>query len=860
MPARAAVISALLDLCNAACNISLTLSSLHQDDPILASAIRELAVALQHFGAECELAHATLIECGLGRPTLVPGKPTPDVDVTLWDCLSVQTEESALTLQELEQFTKTARGEDTNFAGQAQRPRKVDKPKEKIAHARTKVARHTLDLRFTLHLAQILVGDAGISGTPDSNRTMPSPHVRSQSEQQPLSRTSRIEDMMQMLQTSSATDRHSRISHVESALLRYANHVIVQGTTTVCAGHADSNGTQPLSSIRAAKWLEILGSIRQEQTFLCQPKRVPAIVVAGGHVAATTDSEDDLDIDLVKAALDTGTKAFAEQQWDDANYLLNEALRLLQQLSSHQRIFCDIFDVHYKLAVCAYHVLDYAEAEEALVSLIQESASSDTQRAHVSDATHLLAQLYVRTGHVDDARSECEKALQARRKLLGKQSDAALESLALMAHICVLQDSRAVAKSYLSMIPESRREAILYKVETSLGSIVDHLDFSSLLNPPIPRSSPRSVYEVVPRAQGRVASPDALEMRRNKYDHNASTPESVTHSPMAILPRLESKNHLASPVHLHSRAPSSSAASIAESARTERQQQVIPTHAPNTPTPLRTSQSLETLSLAPKNLTRKDILDKVGCQPRDPIEEAVCASLPLSAFSALVAKKKGFFWSGLRKRVRPERVTALHFAALFGELEMARRLLDAHFDINVVPFGYTTSLTPLHFAIGARQVTMVEFLIANGARPVEPDTWSTLAGQLLSRAWLAKTMSEAERETVAHRIMGIMTTLLKGGWDVNCAIDASGKTVLHQAVSFWTGSYRWDLELRTTVTEWLCEKGADAYARNAEGKTPWDLAVENQHEDIAMILGRYSRQKGLGYGVVEPVELPGYTM
>lgn len=46
---------------------------------------------------------------------------------------------------------------------------------------------------------------------------------------------------------------------------------------------------------------------------------------------------------------------------------------------------------------------------------------------------------------------------------------------------------------------------------------------------------------------------------------------------------------------------------------------------------------------------------------------------------------------------------------------MARRLLGSSFNIDEVLFGYSTILTPLEFAIGARQVDMVEVLIANGA-------------------------------------------------------------------------------------------------------------------------------------------------
>lgn len=80
------------------------------------------------------------------------------------------------------------------------------------------------------------------------------------------------------------------------------------------------------------------------------------------------------------------------------------------------------------------------------------------------------------------------------------------------------------------------------------------------------------------------------------------------------------------------------------------------------------------------------------------------------------------------------------------ELEMARRLLAANFDVNKVPELSTTNLTPLNFALGARQVAMVPLLAANGAEQIELYTWPILAGQLMNRSRLKNTTSVAERE------------------------------------------------------------------------------------------------------------------
>ena len=585
------------------------------------------------------------------------------------------------------------------------------------------------------------------------------------------------------------------------------------------------------------------------------------------------DSDDDLDIDIAKAALDTGTKAFEAHEWEEADSLFQEALQVLQQLRKQQRAFYDFFNVHYKLAVCAYHTQKPTDAEKALMSLVQQSASSDEQREYIYDAAHLLSLLYIRMGQVDRARVECEKALQARRRLLGKQSDAALESTALMAHVYILLNNRARAKSCLAMIPEARRDAVLRTVEESLGMKVEHLGPSS----PLTRSTSEDSNLTVKRIQSRLSAYSFGMPFENRCYGPVSA--MISQSPAAGLR------------HSHQRIPSnkadfkdlqsftatslSSAEERSESRASEKERANEATEKERVIEATEKERASEDYSSYPEalsaggsnlgdlpeadetfkgeNLSRKEILDKIGCRPKDELEDAVCDG-DHSAFANLLNSKKDFWRSKLHKRVRPERVTALHFAALFGEIDMARRLLSSGFNINEAPYGYTTSLTPLKFAIGARQVDMVEFLIENGAKPSEPGSWSILAGQLMNRSWLMKTMSDAKREYVPNRMIAILRILLKQGWDVNAPFETSGGTLLHQAVTFWTGSYRWDLNLRAVMTSFLCERGADPFQANTEGKTPYDLASASDHQDLLLVLGRGSGKRELHDGPpAEPI-------
>lgn len=325
----------------------------------------------------------------------------------------------------------------------------------------------------------------------------------------PVEQMEKLQDILEKLQLSSGSDPRSAISHIEATLMRYTRELIAKGTTLYVASSAEAcvtRGQGPATSnIRVAEWVSTLESIRRDEQLSESSdtvSNIPSSCFSGdeAHTVGTSpvaaqrtlperevvdtvgdDSDDDLETDLAKVALDTGTKAFEAQDWKEADSFLQEALQVLQQLPKQQRAFCNIFDLQYKLAVCAYHIQQPADAEEALLSLIHQSTSSDEQRGYICDAVQLLSYLYIRMGQIDRARSECEKALQARRRLLGKRSNAASKSTALMAHISSLLHNRARAQSYLAMIPEARRDAVLRVVEKSLGTKMELPDASSPL-------------------------------------------------------------------------------------------------------------------------------------------------------------------------------------------------------------------------------------------------------------------------------------------------------------------------------------------------------------------------------------------
>jgi hypothetical protein len=67
-----------------------------------------------------------------------------------------------------------------------------------------------------------------------------------------------------------------------------------------------------------------------------------------------------------------------------------------------------------------------------------------------------------------------------------------------------------------------------------------------------------------------------------------------------------------------------------------------------------------------------------------------------------------------------------------------------------------------------------------------------------------------------------------------------------------------DLDLRASVTAFLCEKGADPSTVNRDGKSSYDLALASDHQELIALIEESLRFKGLGNMVAEPVELSAY--
>jgi tetratricopeptide (TPR) repeat protein len=173
---------------------------------------------------------------------------------------------------------------------------------------------------------------------------------------------------------------------------------------------------------------------------------------------ADTEFEDELAVDSAAAALESGNAAFEQNDYEEADALLQEALTLIHALPRRLRNSYNEFDIQCKLAVSAFHLYDSTTAEASLAAVVEQQHNAHDDAHILCVASHLLAQIYVRNRKLDLARTTCENTYRSRRRAFGKDHESCHESLALLARICELQKNISRAKVYLSMVPTQSQE------------------------------------------------------------------------------------------------------------------------------------------------------------------------------------------------------------------------------------------------------------------------------------------------------------------------------------------------------------------------------------------------------------------
>jgi hypothetical protein len=140
--------STVLTLRKDALELGISLSKLGRDTDIVDTTIKNLAGETKLLGNECDTVYTELEEV-VSKSEM--GSLAPfDLDGKMWSCLATQVEEINRTLQELEMFVKSLRGQESNVFDKFQHQMRLENSKNAISRLRTYVCRHTYNLRTTL--------------------------------------------------------------------------------------------------------------------------------------------------------------------------------------------------------------------------------------------------------------------------------------------------------------------------------------------------------------------------------------------------------------------------------------------------------------------------------------------------------------------------------------------------------------------------------------------------------------------------------------------------------------------------------------------------------------------------------------
>ncbi len=168
--------------------------------------------------------------------------------------------------------------------------------------------------------------------------------------------------------------------------------------------------------------------------------------------------------------------------------------------------------------------------------------------------------------------------------------------------------------------------------------------------------------------------------------------------------------------------------------------------------------------------------------------------------------------------------TPLHFAVQEGNLDMIGFLLDEGADIESQD---KDNKKPLHLAVDANRLSVIKLLLDRGANVNVKDMYDKTPLDLATEEDVIKVLEKAQLD------QGLLINARDGNLDKVKDLIAQGanletkdNTALHNACS--NGHLK--------IVEYLIDKGASLKAKNKDGKTPLELAVQKGYTDIVQTI------------------------
>lgn len=705
----------------------------------------------------------------------------------LWRSTETKLEECQITIRKLETAIESVRTSKPNVFAQVWQQTKLNLSKDDISDIRSRIRSHTTALQVSLQVINITISHL----------------APRQADQSLLGKLDALQRKLDEWSSQQKGEAHAGSSKKDD-FFDYAVDVLSSGNSlyeSSIAGGSFFGGSAFGDVIRSRKaaaqvpdWIRSVQAVGSKDS---SSYYAPTDSGHGQSLPSEGDSQqwapqqdpfeddgdaewdDEFEMGVAIKALQLARESFRSEDFVEANEHVQAALETIHQLSSQHRKTFDMREIKYMAAICSFYLHEPPAAETALVSFLENpgttSPAEATQLCHVG---HLLAQVYVRLGKLDLARSSCHGAVRGRWKLLGEKDLSYYESLALLARIHELQGHAQKTKMYAAMIDPSSRDSLIKMFQ---GLQI------SLESEPIIARKPVPV-EIVPSVQ-----------------HHQQPIFPVTPTPKVVVESMYSKDDES----LYSVRPPAPISSTTSLLVTKKSTPVLRTTLSAPPATLSSSRTNLALPSAetstPITLHRARLLQALGLTARNAVEEALVAGSTERALRLVDYYRKTAFGT---------KANPLHLAALFNELEVAKALIP-RCNINdscKISNAYGSKATPLLFAIVSRSTSMIRLLVDNGAtitptesKKLNSSDFRYFAPAPLARKWWLDLSGPMEPGDCIE----ILRTFVALGWDVNSPVDTIGRTMLHLAAQLPQEK----AHLRESMTRWLIEEGADVMIR-----------------------------------------------
>lgn len=247
------------------------------------------------------------------------------------------------------------------------------------------------------------------------------------------------------------------------------------------------------------------------------PGKRPKGIRSDSSGEADDSDEVQFELEVAQRYIIEGRKR-AQTNPAKAEEFLRKAVLNLQSIKTAESL-AQIPQITFEMGVVCFQQDKVLEAIELATQLLRNTPVDDRSRALVLQASHLLSQVYLRTGQYDAALRQCKRTLNGRRRLRGKHNDY-FDSLALMSTIYRHKGDEIESLTYESLLPAEFSRSEFKPPEPSLSKVPEDP------NEPVEKTmhEARDGVPISPLIEcGLAANSKALEVVKRTVSEDSST-------------------------------------------------------------------------------------------------------------------------------------------------------------------------------------------------------------------------------------------------------------------------------------------------------------------------------------------------